>query len=99
MDGNGFGNMPAKESTTTSHDAHYNKADKRFGIESMRILEGINCTGIPEEYWDICKRNLSLCMEMKYVLRLGEKDAPEKELDKASNFQHRARTGRFPWTK
>lgn len=88
-----------KESTTTSHDSHYNKADHRFGMEAIAIMEAISCTGIPEEYWPLCKRNLCLALGFKYEARLGEKDDPHKEMDKSANFRFRARHGFWPWNE
>jgi hypothetical protein len=90
--------MSIENTNNTSHDKHYNVADRRFGIEAIRILEGIACLGIPEEHWELCRRNLNLAMAFKYTARLGEKDDPTKELDKASNFAFRARNKIWPWS-
>lgn len=38
---------------------------------------------------------LDLCLALKYLLRVGTKDGVEKELFKAENFIHRARTGKW----
>lgn len=89
--------MNITNTNETSHDKHYNVADKRFGTDPIRVMEGIVCLGIPEEYWDICKRNLNLALDFKYVSRLGDKDDPIKELDKSGNYRYRARNKCWPW--
>jgi len=58
-------------------------------------MESIMVAGIPAELHDNVVRNFRLAMAAKYILRCGYKDEPTKELDKASNYLHRARTGEF----
>lgn len=81
---------------TTAHDSHY-KAIEARGVEPIAVMEAIICAGLPAEYHATAKRNLSLAMEAKYTLRLGEKDDQEKELDKGDNYRYRARHGVWPW--
>lgn len=42
---------------------------------------------------------MDLCLALKYLLRVGTKDGVEKELFKAENFIHRARTGEWMKTE
>ena len=75
------------------HDTHYVEANKRFGIEPIAVMEGIVCSGIPETFHEVAKRNLNIAQAQKYLIRCGEKDEPNKELDKALNYLYRARHG------
>ena len=77
-----------------NHDEHYQRIEAR-GVEPIAVMESIVCAGLPEQYHAIAKRNLSLALGVKYALRLGEKDAPEKELAKMDNYLHRARCGEW----
>lgn len=45
--------------------------------------------GVPSEV------GLEICLAIKYLLRIGTKDCGDKELFKAENFIHRARTGNW----
>jgi len=80
--------MPAEE----KHDAHYREIEA-MGVEPMKVMEVIIVAGLPSEYHATARRNLSAALEAKYLLRLGHKDDGQKELQKAANYNHRARTG------
>ena len=43
------------------------------------------------------RRNLNVAQALKYLLRLGAKDAADSELGKAESYTHRARTSKWPW--
>lgn len=74
------------------HDSHYREIEA-MGVEPMKVMEVIIVAGIPPEYHAVARRNLSAALEAKYLMRLGHKDDGEKELAKAANYNHRARTG------
>lgn len=76
------------------HDEHY-RGIEAAGVEPIAVLEMIVCQGLPPELHDIAKRNLSVALATKYLLRRGSKDEARKELDKAANYIHRARTGEW----
>lgn len=78
------------------HDEHYRKVENR-GVEPIEAMETIICNGLPPEFHAIAKRNLNIAQANKYFMRLGEKDAPEKELAKARNYLHRAVHGCWEW--
>lgn len=81
-----------------AHDDHYNELELA-GLSPneiiIRVMEMAICTGIPKIFHSTLMRNLSNVLALKYQLRLGHKDSAEKELDKAANYIHRARTGRW----
>ena len=77
---------------TEKHDAHYREIEA-MGVEPMRVMEVIIVAGIPPEYHETARRNLSAALAAKYLLRLGHKDDGLKELQKATNYTHRAATG------
>jgi len=77
-----------------AHDGHYRELEM-MGVEPIIIMETIMCAGIPNEFWTTVRRNLSAALATKYLLRMGRKDQSDKELDKAANYIHRARTGRW----
>lgn len=77
-----------------AHDDHYRQLEL-MGISPIEIMEVVACSGIPDEFAETAVRNLSVALAIKYLLRLGRKDSAEKELDKAANYIHRARTGRW----
>ena len=78
------------------HDDHYREVESR-GVEPIEVAETIICNQIPEEFHAILKRNYSLAQAGKYFMRCGTKDDPSKELEKAANYLHRARTGKWNW--
>ena len=78
----------------SKHDAHY-RAIEDMGVEPIAVMEAIVCAGIPPELHETARRNLRAALAAKYLLRLGHKDAGAKELDKAANYIHRARTGEW----
>jgi hypothetical protein len=79
---------------SSKHDAHY-RAIESTGIEPITLMEQILCTAIPAELHDQVKRNFNAAMSAKYLLRMGHKDAANKELDKAINYAHRSRHGKW----
>lgn len=76
------------------HDAHYREIEKT-GVEPIVEMEGVICRDLPPELHAIARRNLSLAMATKHRLRAGKKGPPEMDLEKARNYEHRARTGRW----
>ena len=72
------------------HDEHYKE-----GIQAIDIMEQRLCVGIPEGYHADILRNFRIAMALKYLVRCGKKDGSEKELDKAINYLHRAKTGEW----
>lgn len=82
------------DAAVSNHDDHYQRIEAR-GVEPIAVMESIVCAGLPEQFHAVAKRNLSLALGVKYALRLGEKDVPEKELDKMDNYLHRARKGEW----
>lgn len=76
------------------HDAHYREIEAT-GIEPIRVMEQIATAGIPPEFHEIAKRNLAAALSAKHLLRMGHKDEGAVELDKAGNYAHRARHGRW----
>ena len=75
---------------------HYENAKEALGVEPIDLLEAAACTDIPQEYHAVARRNLHVAQALKYLLRLGAKDAADSELRKAENYIHRARTGEWP---
>jgi hypothetical protein len=78
----------------SNHDDHYRRI-KAKGIEPILMQESIICQSIPEEYHAIAKRNLSLAQAVRYIARAGEKDQETADIEKAENYLHRARTGKW----
>ena len=83
-----------KAEAPSKHDAHY-RAVELSGVEPIVVMEQILCTNIPAELHDQVKRNFNAAMSAKYLLRMGHKDAADKELDKAINYAHRSRHGKW----
>ena len=75
---------------------HYEAVKDATGMEPIDLLEAAACVGIPAEYHAVARRNLNVAQALKYLLRLGAKDAAESELRKAESYVHRARTGEWP---
>lgn len=78
------------------HDEHYRRVESR-GVEPIEVAETIICNQIPEEYHAILKRNYNMAQANKYFMRCGVKEDPIKELEKASNYLHRAMHGKWSW--
>jgi NAD-dependent dihydropyrimidine dehydrogenase PreA subunit len=74
-----------------NHDEHY----KNRGFESIDIMESLLVFNVPEEHHEVILRNFRSAMAFKYQSRLGLKDDPVKELQKAENWIHRAKTGEW----
>lgn len=79
---------------TEKHDQHYRNLETR-GIEPIKAMESVICNGIPESMHPVARRNLNIAQAIRYLLRAGEKEgqSASKDLDKAANYVHRARTG------
>lgn len=79
---------------TEKHDQHYRNLETR-GIEPIKVMESAACNGIPESLHPVARRNLNIAQAIRYLLRAGEKEgqSASKDLDKAANYVHRARTG------
>lgn len=75
---------------------HYGKIVEGGDVEPIVAMEAAACIGIPAEYHPVARRNLHVAQALKYLLRLGAKDAADSELGKAENYIHRARTGGWP---
>lgn len=75
------------------HDDHY----AAMSVQPIDVMEQIICNGIPPEWHAQARRNLSLAMCAKYIMRSDCKDgeAASKDLRKAHNYIHRAQTGRW----
>ncbi len=87
-------NSPATEPVNTvraATDPEHYKGLKKLGIESIAILENfmeMDCKLTPTQKF--------LCASaLKYILRVGRKDSVEIDLQKAENYIHRARTGKW----
>ena len=76
-------------------DSHYQDI-ANTGVEPILAMETAMLAGIPAAYHAAVLRNFNTAMAIKYQLRCGSKDDPQQELEKASNYLHRARTGRWP---
>jgi len=77
-----------------NHDEHY-KNRENDGVETIDIIERLMVHNIPEEYHSQVLMNYSVAQAFKYMDRLGAKDDAIKELDKACNYLHRAKTGEW----
>lgn len=77
------------------HDEHYKSKDGT--IETIDIIERLVCNGVPFELYDTVKRNYNVAQAFKYMDRQGKKASEDvsKELMKAENYIHRARTGKW----
>lgn len=75
-----------------NHCEHYASRKDKCG-ETIDIMERLMCHDIPEELHSIVLRNFNVAQAFKYMDRLGAKDTADKELNKAENCIHRARTG------
>ena len=83
------------EYETELHDSHYKSENE--SMETIDIIERLICNGIPEEYHETIKRNYCVGQAFKYLDRQGKKstESVDKELTKAENYIHRARTGKW----
>ena len=81
--------------STDLHDTHYKS--ESGSIETIDVIERLICNGIPEEYHETIKRNYCVGQAFKYLDRQGKKstESIDKELTKAENYIHRARTGKW----
>jgi len=88
--------IEAQRAKFNAHDEHYRKLESEKKEPIIRMEEKI-CNEIPVEFHLICKRNLNLAMCEKHTSRAGEKKGEDwkKELEKAENYLHRARTGNW----
>lgn len=81
----------AVEQVKKATDPSHYKGLEKLGIESIAILENFMEMD--------CKLTLTqkfLCASaLKYILRVGRKDSVEIDLQKAENYIHRARTGKW----
>lgn len=79
----------------SNHDSHYRNIEENGLIEPIVRMESTICLGLPVEYHAIARRNLNLAMADKHIGRVGQKagEVEDKELEKAGNYLHRARTG------
>lgn len=79
----------------SNHDNHYRNIEANGLIEPIVRMESTICLGLPVEYHAIARRNLNLAMADKHIGRVGQKagEVEDKELEKAGNYLHRARTG------
>jgi hypothetical protein len=77
-----------------NHDEHYEKR-RKDGVETIDIIERLMVHNIPEEYHRQVLMNYNVAQAFKYMDRLGSKDEAEKELAKAENYLHRARTAEW----
>lgn len=90
-----FPPIPADEKPVNAVQAaadpeHY-KGLKKLGIESIAILENFM-----EMDSKLTPTQKFLCASaLKYILRVGRKDSVEIDLQKAENYIHRARTGKW----
>jgi len=75
----------------TNHDEHY----KGKCFEPVEVMESILLNGVPDEYHVIILQNFRSSMAFKYQSRLNLKDEAGKELQKAENWLHRAKTGEW----
>ncbi len=75
----------------SNYDEHY----KGKSYEPVEVMEDMLLNGIPEEYKETILQNFRSAMAFKYQSRLNLKDDPKKELKKAENWLHRARTGEW----
>lgn len=72
-------------------DPEHYKGLKRLGVESIAIIEGFM-----EMDSQLTPAQKYLCATaLKYILRVGRKDSAEIDLQKAENYIHRARTGKW----
>jgi hypothetical protein len=78
----------------SNHDDHYRRIEA-MGIEPILMQESIICQSLPEEFHAIAKRNLSLAQAVRYIARAGEKGQETADIEKAENYLHRARTGKW----
>lgn len=76
------------------HDSHYREIEASRE-EPIIAMEREACKGLPEALHAQARRNLCNALAIKHERRLGYKDAPEKEIEKALNYRHRARTGEW----
>lgn len=83
-------NESAEKVKKATDPDHY-KGLKRLGVDSVVVLEDfmeMESTLTPTQKF--------LCATaMKYILRLGRKNSVDEDLQKAENYIHRARTGKW----
>lgn len=83
-------NESAEKVKQATDPDHY-KGLKRLGVDSVVVLEDfmeMESTLTPTQKF--------LCATaMKYILRLGRKNSVDEDLQKAENYIHRARTGKW----
>lgn len=79
-----------KEVQSAADPEHY-KGLKHLGIESIAIIEAFM-----EMDSQLTPAQKYLCATaLKYILRVGRKDSVDIDLQKAENYIHRARTGKW----
>lgn len=79
-----------KEVQSAADPEHY-KGLKSLGVESIAIIEAFM-----EMTSQLTPAQKYLCATaLKYILRVGRKDSVEIDLQKAENYIHRARTGKW----
>lgn len=66
---------------------HYRNLDTEPICVMEQVLKNLDTTKLSSE------QKLNIVLGLKYILRLGMKDKPEKELEKAYNYLHRAMYG------
>jgi len=78
-----------KSAKTKNHDSHYSKQT----IEPINVIEQVARNIDKTELSPEAKN--SILQATKYLLRIGCKDEPLKELAKARNYINRASTGKW----
>lgn len=80
----------SKDVQSATDPEHY-KGLKSLGVESIAIIEAFM-----EMDSQLTPAQKYLCATaLKYLLRVGRKDSVEIDLQKAENYIHRARTGKW----
>lgn len=80
----------AKAVQSAADPEHY-KGLKKLGVESIAIIEAFM-----EMDSQLTPAQKYLCATaLKYILRVGRKDSAEIDLQKAENYIHCARTGKW----